>query len=158
MKKHRIHAAFDLLQQPLTDREIVDRLLGAACSRLEAEKLVAFVPTACGRVLLSEMGVSFPDTYTGMREDGSVGEPQRLSSDPDWNAIQRFVTAQKAANLGAIRLVGTRSAEFDAANKAIQKGSSPADLVGSGPVFLFIEPSPQSQYPRTPWWAFWRRQ
>ena len=156
-----IEAAFDLLQQPLAESDIADRLTRTGCSQAIAEKLLAFLPLACGRALLANTGVQSSEMFRGMSEDGTVGGPQPLSADPYWSAITTFVAAQRMAKPEAVRVVGTRSAEFDAISKALANGSKLADLVGSDPIFLFVAPSVAPNKPRaepaTPWWAFWRR-
>jgi hypothetical protein len=152
-----LKAAFDLLRQPLAESEVVDRLVATGCAEPAAEKLVAFLPLACGRALLSESGVTFSPMFRSMRADGTIGEPQRLSEAAHWNLITAFVAAQQVAEPAALRLVGIRSAEFDAINKAVANGSRMADLVGSDPIFLLLTSESAHEAPAKPWWAFWRR-
>src|SRR6266480_7815255 len=112
-----IRTAFDLLQQPLAEDDVANRLTAAGCPDAMAEKLLAFMPLACGRALLANTGVTFSETFRGMDKDGTVGGSQRLSADPHWNEIETFVAAQRTAKPEAVRVIGMRSAEFDAINK-----------------------------------------
>ena len=157
MAKDWIQTAFALFQQELTDGQVVSRLTSAGCSPAVAEKLVAFIPLACGRALLEGTGVKLSETFRCMGDDKAVGEPESLSSDPHWNVIEKFIAAQKKTKPEAVGLVGVRSAEFDAVNNALLNGSVLADLVGADPIFLFVNPSIPSKTPGAPWWAFWRR-
>jgi len=146
--------AFDLLAQPLADGEVVERLVEAGCPEEVARKLVGFIPTACGRVVLSRLGVAFSDNYRGTYDDGSLGAPQRLRADPSWNAAAQFVAALNARDPVAVHDVGTRSAEYNAVEKAVADGGHPADLVCVELVLHFVAPAAHRP---VPWWAFWRR-
>jgi hypothetical protein len=155
-KQDWISAAFKLLEQPGDEDDVVELLIASGCPRKTAHKLVAFIPTACGRVALARAGIAFSDKYRGVRADGSVGEPERLAADPDWNATAAFVAALNASNPDAVHRVGIGSAEFKAANKALRAGGRAADLVFADPVFHFVEPADPARPPK--WrWAFWRR-
>jgi hypothetical protein len=155
-KQDWISAAFKLLEQPLDEHDVVEQLIAAGCPNKTAYKLVAFIPTACGRVALARAGIALSDKYRGVRADGSVGEPERLAADPEWNAAAAFVSSQNASNPDAVHRVGTGSAEFRAANKAMLDGSRAADLVCADPVFHFVEPA-DSAPPAKRRWVFWRR-
>jgi hypothetical protein len=157
MVENWTQSAFALLQQEHTDGEVASRLISAGCLPAVAEKLVAFIPLACGRTVLEDLGVKLSGSYRGMDQAGIVGGPQELASDPQWNAVAQFIAAQKSAGPDAVGLVAARSAEFDAVNKAMLNGSKPSNLVGSDPILLFLDPGSPSQIPKKPWWAFWRR-
>jgi hypothetical protein len=151
-----ITRTFDLLCQDLQDGEVANHLKSAGCSPIIAEKIVAFLPLACGRAILAGTGVSFSAAFRCMGEDGTLSEPQSLSSEPLWSMIQEFIATQRTAKPDGFSLVARRSAEFDAVNKAALNGSKLADLVGSDPIFLFVEPTIEPKNKKVPWWAFWR--
>ncbi len=150
-------AALHLLAQDLVEDEVITRLVASGCPPDRAEKLVAFLPLACGRILLADMGITFSPTFRAVDRDGRVGAPQKLSADPEWKLAQSLIDTAKAERLAAHRTAGVRSAEFDAVNKALLNGSKPADLVGSDPIFLLSETSIVRDATKRPWWAFWRR-
>jgi hypothetical protein len=156
-----IRAAFDLLQTPLAEHDVVEHLISAGCPAVTAYKLVALVPLACGRALMADTGVVFSTNFRGMSADGTVGGPQLLAAEPYWSLIEAFVAAESRARPDAVRAIGMCSAEFHAVNKAALDGSRLEDLVGGPPIFHFVEPevAPERPQPVTaaPWWAFWRR-
>lgn len=157
MTQDWIRTAFDLLTHDLSDGEVAARLKTTRCPPQLAEKLVAFLPLACGRLLLAGTGVTLSPSFRTMNNDGSVGNPRELASDPCWQRIEAFLTEQKAVARDAIGIVGQRSAELGAVNKAAMRGSRLADLVGAEPIFLFLEPEEDPRGQPSPWWAFWRR-
>lgn len=154
--KKWLGTAFDLLGQPLADGVIVERLVAAGCPAQTANKLVAFVPTACGRMLLGRLGVAFPDTYRGMLDDGSIGPPQRFDADRDWMPTRNFLIRQHMGSPAAVHRIGMRSAEFDAINQAIANGARPADLVCADLIFAFVAPAEKPRRFRS-LLSFWRR-
>jgi hypothetical protein len=151
-----ITRTFDLLCQKLHDGEVADRLKSDGCPPIVAEKIVALLPLACGRAMLADTGVSFSATFRCMGADGTVSGPQSLSSEPLWSMIQGFVATQRTAKPDGFSFVARRSAEFDAVNKAALNGSKLADLVGSDPIFLFVEPTIEPKNKKAFRWAFWR--
>lgn len=148
---------FRLLQEQLADGDVVSRAVSAGCPQAIAETLVAFLPLACGRVLLDGTGVVVSRKYRVMSPCGEVGEPRSLAADPHWIAIMNFVERQRVQAPAAVRVVGMRSAEFDAVNKAALNGSKLTDLVCADPIFLVMQTSVRSRDLQRPWWAFWRR-
>jgi len=155
--RHWIEKAYVLLQQDISDGDVAARLETTGCPPQLAEKLVAFLPLACGRLLLAGSGVVLSRSFRPMNRDGSVGGPRKLESDPCWLEIEAFLPRGSTVMREAIGIVGRRSAELDAANKAAARGSRLADLVGAEPIFLFVEPVEDPPRQISPWWAFWRR-
>jgi hypothetical protein len=155
-----VGAAFELFKQQREDADVLDSLVAEGCSRALAEKLLVFLPHACGRALLADTGVALSDNFRCMRPDGTVGPPQRLASDSDWVAIQRYVTDRTLSDKESVAIIGMRSSEFDAVNQALHNGSQLKDLVTADPIFIFTDASGlpdaiQETKPK-PWWAFWR--
>src|SRR5262245_47427110 len=152
-----IETAFDLLQQELAEEDIITRLADMGCSKAKAEKLVCFLPLACGRASLADSGVSFSSLFRGMDENGTIGEPSPLAADMRWVAIERWLSSQQSVQQDAVRAVGSRSAEVDAVNKALLAGSNASNLVGSDAIFRFFYQTADAEGQRAPRWAFWRR-
>jgi hypothetical protein len=70
-----VHRALETIARPeLTfDDDVVQDLIRAGLHRVTAEKLVALVPLAFGRILLAKMGTChFPDTFVLYTEDNST--------------------------------------------------------------------------------------
>lgn len=152
-----IRPAFDLLQQDLGEQGVITQLTAMGCPEAKAEKLVCFLPLACGRALLADHGIAFSAKFRRMDADGSIGEPIPLASDTDWIAIERWLGTRQALGRDAMRIVGTRSAEFDAVNKALSRGSKASNLVGADPIFRFDDQPAEPEGRKSPSWAFWRR-
>lgn len=150
-------AAFDALQEPIADGEVVERLVSEGCTLALADKLVTLLPLACGRALLKGTGVSFSRSFRTMGVDGTIGDPHALRSEPHWRKVRSFVAARTASTPDAVAIVGRRSAEVDAVNKARMNGSRLSDLVGADPIFYFLQPGLAEKRRPRPWWAFWRR-
>ncbi len=152
-----IEAAFDLLQQDLGEDGVIARLAAMGCAKAKAEKLVCFLPLACGRASLADSGVRFSAAFRTMDENGTIGEPHPLAADADWVAIERWLGSQQSGRRDAIWNVGTQSAEFDAVNKALFAGSKASNLVGSDPIFRLADQTADAEGQGSPRWAFWRR-
>src|SRR5262245_20392501 len=67
-----------------------EALLGLGCSAGKAEVLADYIPSACGRAFLREIGAVPSDTFQRRNKDGSWGPPRRLSDDPLWMRVEQF--------------------------------------------------------------------
>src|SRR5437870_1422958 len=104
-----IETAFELFKQNTSDDETFHQLLATDCERRLAERLLCFIPLACGRIVLGDLGVEFPGEYASFQADGEIGPARSLRSDPDWIAIDSFLTARRQTEADAIALIGMRS-------------------------------------------------
>src|SRR5688572_12449350 len=73
-----------------SDDEILDGVTESGIERPMAMQLVALIPIAYGRVMLSDEGVRFSDTYICRGEEGRAERTGRLDTLPLWSAIIRF--------------------------------------------------------------------
>ncbi|MBX9775851.1 MAG: hypothetical protein K2Y71_15845 [Xanthobacteraceae bacterium] len=154
-----VAAAYELFKQQCEDIDILRHLTSEGCSRALAEKLLVFFPHSCALNVLADTGVVFSKNFRCMRSDGSVGPSRPLISDPDWVAIDSFVSERMAAEKDALAVIMTRSAEFDSINQALNNGSELKNLVSEDPIFMFTAASGLADAPESapkPWWAFWR--
>ena len=155
-----VGTAFELFKQQREDIDILRSLLSAGCPRDLAEKLLVFIPHACGRAILADTGIAFPKSYRCLQPDDTLGPQLWFASDADWVSIERAIAARQPAERDAIALIGMRSAEFDAINQALHNGSQLANLVPSEPIFIFTDASGLAgvagKTKAKPWWAFWR--
>jgi len=115
-------------------------LLGLGSSPADAELLADYIPSACGRAFLREIGVIPVDTYQRPNKDGSLGPPQRFSDDPMWRSVENFVEWLRTHSRKQFSLAAVHSAEVGAVNKAVNAGKTLADMRGSRLATAFIAP------------------
>ena len=113
------------------DAEIYRKLVGEGVQPEVAARLVEFVPMAYCRLMLARSGVRFADTYRRRFGDGRVSAERPLSSEPVWDAAMAFGRCELDRNVPPEDLlaVGMHSAEFDAVNQLLNKGSNLKDVV-----------------------------
>jgi hypothetical protein len=134
-----------------SDDEILNRLVASGITRPLATQLIALLPIAYGRVMLSDDRVPFSDTYICLGEPGKAERRGRLDSLPIWLEAISF-----ARNDGEPFFpIASRSSEIRAANEALHDGKKLQDLVWSPPVFLW--PVDSFVGMRRSWWQFWKR-
>ena len=109
------------------DEEVVHELVRTGLSNIDAERLVAFVPMACARAILAEMGAQFPDTYI-VRDHASGHETRaRLADEPVFKAAQSFI-AEHGVSSDAVRLLASGSAEMAVARQLLGTGQDATDI------------------------------
>jgi hypothetical protein len=139
-----LHRTLDELSRAKapTDVDIEQTLIGLGCAPAEAELLADYLPAACGRAFLREIGVKPSDTYRRQNADGSWGPPTAFSDDSLWVAVETFVEtirtdAQRRQQFSAAAQL---SAECDAINNAVNSGKSLAEMAGSTFASVFVAP------------------
>ena len=129
------------------DQDLAEGLVSLGLSRDQAERVVAFVPMAFGRQLLSSSAATFSDTFE--IHDANTGRRARgvFSTEPLYRAAVRY--AGEHPEDETVILIGERSAEVRAARKLLREGASIAEsnAVFTEPVFLRI---PLSETPGPP--------
>jgi hypothetical protein len=118
-------------------------LLSLGCGPAETELLVDYIPSACGRAFLREIGVMPSDTYQRPNKDGSWGSPRRFSEDPLWTSVETFVESLRTGSMRSRKkfsLAAQHSAELSVVNKAVTAGKALDDLRGSSVSTAFIAP------------------
>jgi len=118
-------------------------LLGLGCSPAEAEVLADYIPSACARAFLREVGIIPSDTYTRPDKDGNRGPPQRFSDDPMWRNVENFVESLRTTSKHSrkqLNLAAQHSAEFAVISKVLNSGKTLADLRGGSVATAFIAP------------------
>ncbi len=118
------------------DGDLINMLMEAGHPREFAERLVAFLPIAFGRVVIAHIGeMDLSDEYL-VTETNSR---HSLLNEPVYTSALAFATGAYQSGIlsrDCFSAVATRSAELSAVNRALNKG---ADLHGAsmGPVVLF---------------------
>jgi len=110
---------------PRKDEEIIEALVAEGVGRLVASRIVGFVPIAYGRLILSKFGARFPDTFHRRQREG-VALQLSLSAEPVWKAALAFIRGEIEHGVSEhdVLVVGSRSAEFNAAQQALKEGKT----------------------------------
>jgi hypothetical protein len=119
-------------------------LLGLGADAEEAKLLADYIPSACGRAFLREIGMVPSDTYQRLGEDGRPGPSQRFSDDPMWRGVENFVESLRSGSRKQFSLAAQHSAEVAAVSKAVNAGKTLAELRGSHVATAFITPLKKS--------------
>jgi hypothetical protein len=125
-------AAALIRQFPLdTDDHLCRRLIVAGISAVCSARLIEFLPLAYCRVLLRGTGIRFSADFQRVLADGTLSPSRPLASEPLWNAAMEFAARQVQAGMSQQDLlaIARRSAEFDAVNQLLNRGSAPEDLI-----------------------------
>jgi hypothetical protein len=127
-----------------SDAEIHRMLVADGIKPAVAARLVEFVPMAYCRLLLERSGARFPDTFRRLLPDGRLSAEKRLSSEPIWDVVSEFARneARVGISSGDLLVVAGRSAEFDAANRLLNKGANLKDVAFTSVVLTWTEDGP----------------
>jgi hypothetical protein len=138
----RLAQVLDLLARDAASStfDFEEALLGLGSSPAEAELLADYIPSACGRAFLREIGIVPSDTYQRPNKDGSLGPPQRFSDDPMWQSVENFVEVLRTHSRKLFSLAAQHSAEVGVVNNALNAGKTLDDLRGSRLATAFIAP------------------
>lgn len=109
---------------PGSEDDIVNRLCSSGVPRVVAERLIALVPLAFGRVLISHMAkVEFPTTVVLEARDGSQRSCD-LSKDRLFaSALEIAVVMYHDGPRHLFQAAAIASAELSAVNQALNAGS-----------------------------------
>jgi hypothetical protein len=124
------------------EKALFDALSDLGCAPALTEKLVDYIPSACGRAFLREVGAVPSDCYTRPNADGSRGLPRRFADDPIWMIVEEFVeTLRKSSETRKqFALAARHSAEVVVLNKALNAGIKLDDIKGAPVATAFIAP------------------
>jgi uncharacterized protein DUF6348 len=111
----------------LGDRDLARALVARGFETKAAERMVVFAPVAFGRYLLRDMGIDFDPTFEVRGERFQTTSPLLLDQMAEYVAAVRAAPIVASSSLG-FRALALRSAEVNAINNALIKGSQPADL------------------------------
>jgi hypothetical protein len=129
---------------PKLDDVAIHRALAASGIEQQlAARLVEFLPIVYSRLLLADSGAQFSDEFR--RPNGSY-KNGLLSSEPLWDAAMAFARAERERGVPAKDLfaVAARSAEFDAANQLLNKGSKLENIRFTAVLFPWPENGPNA--------------
>jgi hypothetical protein len=132
----------------LEDYVVYQTLVADGVERQRAARLVEFLPIIYSRLILRNSGARFSNTFRRTLPGGTSYE-QQLSSEPIWDAAVAFayVEAERGVSSQDILAVAARSAEFDAANQLLNKGSKLENVAFTPPVLNWPESGPDAETP-----------
>lgn len=124
-----------------------------------AADVAAFMPIAFGRELLNGTGIQFSPDYATHTADAGVKVAGRLAGQPVYAAAAALAAGMMERQEAGDAFVGVAvwSAEFIAANQALNAGSQLSDLVAGPPVIMQDEPAAPAAAAekKKPWWQVW---
>lgn len=128
------------------DFELFQTLVRSGMERRSAARLIEFLPMAYCRILFSDSGAHFAETYQRRLPDGSLSAEILLSTEPLWEAALGFARAHAEQGISKEGLLplASRSAEFDAANQMLKHGAKLEDIAFTAVVLNWIEIGPVS--------------
>ena len=128
------------------DDEIHRMLVADGLDRRTAGKLVVFLPMVYCRILLADSGAKFATTFFRRLPGGRISAEQPLSSEPLWERAVEYarVEMERGVSPNDLLAVARRSAEFDAANQVLQKGSKLAEIIFTPSVLNWPEDGPDN--------------
>ena len=153
-----------------TADDVYQTLEKSGIPALTADRAYKFAQIAWTHLCLGDSGLKFPSEYFCLNAGGDIVESGRLENEPSY-AATIAVGKESGRTPGILHLVSL-SAEVNAINAALKKGSKPENLV-LGPPAIFLEdptaeglerareeirrrlpPTPRRNA-RRPWWRFW---
>ena len=117
------------------DRSVFGDLVRAGMSRQLAARLVEFLPMAYCRVMLQNSGVQFCNSYA------RSSQTSVLDADAIWVAAYQFALIEVGRGVARSDLlaIAGRSAEFQAVNELLNRGSNISDVRLTAPVLAWPE-------------------
>lgn len=137
-----------------------------------------FIPLAFGRIMLMDIGIRFPDTYFLAHEGGRLSGSLELIRNPAFARAHAMGWHFRASAdyHNAFERAAVSSAEFNALNNALHKGSKPEELTAQPPLIPDISVNQEdywramelylAQYQskqemvrptkKKAWWQFWK--
>src|SRR5258707_9733860 len=120
-----VQTAIRLLAEGEADNFIVVLMETEGVSAAVAERALAFVPLAFGRMLLGGMGITFAEECLMAHGASTVTLP--LKTIPVYQAA--LAAAQRSQGAAEFSPVALRSSEVSAVNNALNNGSQPQNLI-----------------------------
>jgi hypothetical protein len=124
-----------------TEDDIYTAMAEAGLAADVADRAFKFTQTAWARTVLTGVGVRFAPDYLCFNAAGEVIDSGRLDQEVYYLAAMELVP-QYAKSAGFLRLV-RMSADMNAVNQALHKGSKPENL-SMGPAAFFMEAPTQA--------------
>jgi hypothetical protein len=150
-----VAAAIRLLAEEEADNFTVILMEAEGVTAPVAERALAFVPLAFGRLLLSGMGITFAEECLMAHGGSTVTLP--LKAIPVYQAA--LAAAQRTQSAAEFSPVALRSSEVAAVNNALNHGSQPHDLILGPPALTRVEATEEeiaaaAKKPKRSWWPF----
>jgi len=127
----------------LDDYAMYKALVADGVNHRRAARLVEFLPLVYSRLIFRNSGALFSHTFIRCLPRG-LSQEQPLASEPLWNEAVAFANDEVERGVSGQDLlaIGVRSAEFDAANQLLNKGSQLQNIAFTAPVLRWPEHGP----------------
>ncbi|NNE65659.1 MAG: hypothetical protein HKN33_03760 [Pyrinomonadaceae bacterium] len=124
-------------------------------SKLNAERILEFMPLAFGRVMMRDSGVKFHDTYQRKKPGSSRSKKFSFADNEVFAASLKYAERQANSRSGIERLtaVSARSPEMKTIQDLVNEGSDPKSIVLSSPVLGWTS-KPENPGDKQ-WWQIW---
>ena len=128
----------------MQDKDIFGALVKQGMKPELAARTVEFLPMAYCRLILSESGARFSNTFRRIAP-GHEAQEKPLLTEPVWQAIMKFGHAEveRGVSRSDLLLVAAHGAEFQTANQLLNAGSQLKDLAFTAPVLTWPEQGPE---------------
>ncbi|QDT99887.1 hypothetical protein [Gimesia aquarii] len=139
----------------LSDEQIQDQLISKGVESSLAFGCTTFVPTAFGRTIIHELGVSVSDTYIEFNLSNKQEVEKQLTEQFEfiWAKTVVSIYRESSEYSSVCKTISLRSAEVAAINNALHDGETEESLREGhlGPSIVIVG-KPQKR-----WWEFWRK-
>lgn len=129
----------------LSDTDVYRKLVAERIERKTAARLVEFVPMVYARLILAKSGMVFSGKYRRALPDGKFSPEARFSNEPIWTEAMRFAQAEidRGVTPPDLLALAGRSAEFQALNQLLNRGSKLENVGFDIPTFRWPEEGPE---------------
>ncbi len=134
------------------DDTLLDAIVSLGIDQQRAIALLDFMPIAFFHVVATGKIAGMPDHYVRYSADQKPIGNVNFVDEPTYVAARHY--AENEYETDGLDPVSMRSAEFNAMNEMLHKGT-PMERIRLGPsVIMDYAPDEQSEAAR-PWWRFW---
>lgn len=134
----------------LSDDELFDLLVLEGTQPLIAARLIELLPMVYCRLVLSDKGARFANTFRRVLPGGGLSDERELSSEPIWGAALAYAKheGERGASEDDLLAIAEHSAEYKAAMGLLQKGSKLEDIAFTSAVLMWPENGPATSIQR----------
>lgn len=121
-----------LLSDDVSSFDLEAFLNGIGCTARLSNMLSDYIPAACGRIFMRELGVETSIFSQRFDENGVLGPEIRLDEDPIWCAVEEYCYefSRSESDRNKFSAFARLSAEYDAINVALSNGETLEGLRG----------------------------
>ena len=135
------------------DAMLVEEIINSGIGRVDAEKLIVFIPLAFGRIMLSRLGTPLPSSLFKVRDAQGSWVAHSLDAEPLYHAacnVAQAVFTHGVVTREVYQQVMLRSTEVTLANQALNDGVTLDGAIFSPPLLLRLTTDDLSPSPPKP--------